>query len=97
MEITKVKQLQPNVKKVKKVSSKKKQLIKKVEIKNSPFHVVTVDGQSFGVMGQYRVTENSDSVRQIKEELESITWNRIIQVVLLLDEIKSKIKKEDKK
>ena len=100
MEITKVKQLQPNVKKIKKASGKdkKKQLIKRTEIKDSPFTVVTVDGRSFGVMGKYRITEDSDSVREVKEQLEAITWNRIIQVVLLLDELKKDVnKKEDKK
>jgi translation elongation factor P/translation initiation factor 5A len=97
MGTTKVKQLQPNVKKSKKVSSKKsKQLIKKIDIKDSPFQVVTVDGRSFGVMGQYKVTEDSDSVREVKEKLEAITWNRIIQVVLLLDDIKNKVNKEEK-
>lgn len=47
-------------------------------------------------MGDYRLTEKSNSARKVKEELKKITWNRIIQVVMLLDEVKSKINKKIK-
>jgi hypothetical protein len=59
--------------------------------------VVTVEGKSFGTMGNYRITEEKDSVREVKEELESITWNRIIQVILLLEDISKKQEQEKKK
>ena len=68
------------------------QLIKKEEIKNSPFTIITQDGISFGVMGSYKVTENAKSKKEIKKQLETITWNRIIQVVMLLDEMKTNLK-----
>ena len=67
------------------------QTIKRVEIPDSPFHVITIDGESFGVMGDYRLTEKSASETEVREELKKITWNRIVQVVMLLEEVRTKI------
>lgn len=92
---TKVKQLQPNVEKVAKEGSSKEELIKRVSIKDSPFEVITQDGYSFGVMGNYRLTEKSNDAKDIEKQLKKITWNRIIQIVMILDEVKSKIKKQE--
>lgn len=92
---TKVKQLQPNAEKVDKKDSGKKELIKRVQIKDSPFEVITQDGYSFGVMGNYRLTEKSNDPKEIAKELKKITWNRVIQIVMILDEVKSKIKKQE--
>jgi translation elongation factor P/translation initiation factor 5A len=92
---TKVKQLQPNVEKVAKKGSSKEELIKRVQIKDSPFEVITQDGYSFGVMGNYRLTEKSNDAKDIEKQLKKITWNRIIQIVMILDEVKNKIKKQE--
>lgn len=92
---TKVKQLQPNVEKVAKEGSSKEELIKRVQIKDSPFEVITQDGYSFGVMGNYRLTEKSNDAKDIEKQLKKITWNRIIQIVMILDEVKNKIKKQE--
>lgn len=94
MKDTLVKQLQPNVSKNKKESSNE-ELIKRVQIKDSPFEVITQDGYSFGVMGNYRLTEKSNDAKDIEKQLKKITWNRIIQIVMILDEVKSKIKKQE--
>ena len=92
---TKVKQLQTNVKEVAKEGSSKEELIKRVQIKDSPFEVITQDGYSFGVMGNYRLTEKSNDAKEAAKELKKITWNRVIQIVMILDEVKSKIKKQE--
>jgi hypothetical protein len=49
-------------------------------------------------MGSYRLTEESKDAESVKSELEKITWNRVIQVVMILNELKEKlnIKKEEK-
>jgi|SaaInlStandDraft_1057018.scaffolds.fasta_scaffold09750_2 translation elongation factor P/translation initiation factor 5A len=65
--------------------------ISREEVKDSPFHVITIDGESFGIMGDYRLTEKM-SKEKVKKELKKITWNRIIQVIMLLDEIKTNLK-----
>lgn len=92
---TKVKQLQTNAEKVNKEDSGKEELIKRTQVKDSPFEVITQDGYSFGVMGNYRLTEKSNDAKEIAKELKKITWNRVIQIVMILDEVKSKIKKQE--
>jgi len=92
---TKVKQLQTNVKEVAKEGSSKEELIKRVQIKDSPFEVITQDGYSFGVMGNYRLTEKSNDAKEVAKELKKITWNRVIQIVMILDEVKNKIKQKE--
>jgi hypothetical protein len=92
---TKVRQLQQNVEKVVKEDSGNEELIKRVQVKDSPFEVITQDGYSFGVMGNYRLTEKSNNAKEVAKELKKITWNRVIQIVMILDEVKSKIKKEE--
>jgi hypothetical protein len=93
---TKVKQLQPNAKEVNKEDSGNKELIKRISIKNSPFEVITTEGKSFGVMGNYRLTEPSKDAKIVKKELEKITWNRIIQVMMILEEVKEKVNNKNK-
>ena len=68
------------------------ELIKRDSITDSPFEVITQNGVSFGTMGQYRLTEPTTDKRKLKRELENITWNRIIQVIMILDEMKDKLK-----
>lgn len=75
----------------------KNETIKREEIKDSPFHVITIEGESFGVMGDYRLTEKANNAREIKKQLSKITWNRIVQVIMLLDEVKTKINNKIKK
>jgi hypothetical protein len=93
---TKVKQLQPNAEKVVKEESGKEELIKRVQIKDSPFEVITTRGKSFGVMGNYRLTEEYKDEKTVKKELKSITWNRIIQIVMILNELKEKLNENNK-
>lgn len=89
-----VKELQQNVEEADKNGS----LIERESIENSPFTVISIEGYHFGVMGDYRLTEKSNNKEEIIEELSKITWNRIIQIVMILDEVKNKlnIKKEEK-
>ena len=91
MENTKVRKLQPSAKKVNKEDSgAKEELIERYAIKDSPFEVITRNGESWGVMGQYRLTEVGNNKKKVKRELEKITWNRIIQVTMILNEINKK-------
>jgi len=64
------------------------EIIKRKDIKNSPFIVITVEKGSFGTMGKYRITEIYETPEEVEEELKEITWNRIIQVIQLLTENK---------
>lgn len=72
------------------------EMIKKEEIKETPFTIITIDEKSFGSMGDYRITEPMGTVEEVRKELKKITWNRILQVVMILDEVKEKMNKINK-
>jgi hypothetical protein len=61
-----------------------KELIKREEIENTPFTIVTVNKESFGAMGEYRITEPRETAEEVREELKEINWNRIVQVMMIL-------------
>lgn len=65
--------------------------VERVQIDNSPFEVITIDGISFGAMGDYRLTEKGNDKNKVIKELKKVTWNRIIQVFMILNELKEKI------
>lgn len=74
----------------------KTELIERTEIENSPFVVITTEGQSFGTMGHWRLTEPYDTKEEAIAEMEKITWNRIIQVMMLISTSEQIIKDDSK-
>ena len=88
-----LKQLQVNAEKV--VSKDSSETIKREDVKDSPFTIITIEGKSFGAMGEYRLTEEGN-IKDIRKQLKTITWNRVIQVVMLLDEMKNNLKTNKK-
>ncbi len=82
----------------KEVDNKKssKELIVRKEVLNSPFTIITTEGRHFGVMGEYRITKEKSSRKAVEKELEEMTWNRIVQVIMILGEMKEKLNKETK-
>ena len=79
---TKVKPLYTSVENIKKNSSKNEELVKRKGIKDTPFEVITIDGESFGTMGAYRLTEKYDNVKECEKDLKKMTWNRVLQVMM---------------
>lgn len=73
-----------NAKKANKQKSNSNELIERENINNTPFTIITMEGYSFGVLGEYRITEKNNSKEEIRKELEEITWNRIVQVLMIL-------------
>jgi len=88
-----LKQLQVNAEEV--VSKDFSETIKREDVKDSPFTIITIDGKSFGTMGEYRLTEEGN-IKDIRKQLKTITWNRVIQVIMLLDEMKNNLKTNKK-
>lgn len=88
-----LKQLQVNAEEV--VSKDSSETIKREDVKDSPFTIITIEGKSFGTMGEYRLTEEGN-IKDIRKQLKTITWNRVIQVVMLLDEMKNNLKTNKK-
>jgi hypothetical protein len=74
--------------------SENTELIERFELENSPFTIITTDEGSFGAMGKYRITEPGEK-SDIEKELNEITWNRIVQVMLILIETKPNFKDEN--
>lgn len=63
------------------------ELVTKEEIKDSPFTIIGTEGKYFGAIGKYRITEPVDNKEEIRKDLKKITWNRIVQVMLILTEV----------
>lgn len=63
------------------------ELIQREEIKDTPFTMITIDGKSFGAMGGFRLTEQSGNKEEVKKDLAKVTWNRIIQVMMIMKTI----------
>ena len=59
----------------------KKSLIDIEVLENTLFGVVTIEGKSFGVIGQNRITEEYEDVVKLKEDLAKIDWNKITNVI----------------
>lgn len=76
--------------------NKGEELIKRLEVENTPFMIITSDERSWGVLGNYRITEFGKK-KDILKELKEITWNRIIQVIMILNEIQENNNLKNKK
>ena len=50
-------------------------------LENTPFGIVTIEGKSFGVIGQNRITEEYEDVEKLKEDLAKVDWNKIVNLV----------------
>ncbi len=61
------------------------ELVKREDVKDSPFTIVTTEEGSFLTMGKYRLSE-PDELDKIRKESKKITWNRLIQVMMLVGE-----------
>tara|TARA_B110001452_G_scaffold243599_1_gene227136 strand:+ start:381 stop:662 length:282 start_codon:yes stop_codon:yes gene_type:complete len=91
---TKVKQLHTSVSGMDKENSSREELVKRKTVEKSPFEIISIDGKSFGAMGQYRVTEPMETVKEVEKELKKITWDRLVQVVMILQDLKNKTDKK---
>lgn len=50
-------------------------------VDDTPFGIVTIEGRSFGVIGQNRITEDYEDVKKLKKDLSKIDWNKITNVI----------------
>lgn len=66
---------------------KGEELIKRTEMENTPFWIITTDGKSFATLGHYKITEDYNTPEQVEAELKKMTWNKIIQIMTLVHEI----------
>ena len=55
-----------------KTTVNKNSLIDIEVLEDTPFGTVTIEGRSFGVIGQNRITEEYDDIEKLKEDLKKI-------------------------
>lgn len=65
-------------------NSEKEELIKRTPIEESPFYVITTKDGSFGVIGEYRITEIMSEPEDVTNYFEKITWDKISTLILIL-------------
>lgn len=69
------------------------ELIQRDEVKDTPFMIITIEDKgSFGALGEYRITETYKTKEAVRQEVEKITWNRVIQVMMIIND---KMEKEE--
>jgi len=73
------------------VQTELKELIKREEVEGTPFTIVTTENGSFGILGEFRITEVKP-IEVLREDLKYVDWNRIVQVVMILI---NKMQKQD--
>jgi len=71
------------------------ELVKRLDVKDSPFQVIETKGEFFGAMANYRLTEVYETEAECREALEEFTWNRVVQVMMLLNEKLNELNKEN--
>lgn len=69
-----------------KKNSNSEELVTRKEIENTPFVVVGTEHGYFGVLGKYRLTEPMETEEEAEKATKEITWNRIVQVMMLVSE-----------
>ena len=50
-------------------------------LEDTPFGIVTIEGKSFGVIGQNRITEDYEDAEKLKKDLTKLDWNKIVNVI----------------
>jgi len=68
-------------------STGNEELIERDEVENTPFVIITINNESFGTFGKYRITETYHTKEQCRVELLKVDWNRIIQITTLINEM----------
>ncbi|AXH71922.1 MAG: hypothetical protein [Microviridae sp.] len=63
------------------------ELIQRDEVENTPFIMITINNETFGTFGKYRITEMYHTKQQCKVELMRIDWNRLVQITSLIVEM----------
>lgn len=63
------------------------ELIKREDVENTPFIIITMNDEHFGTLGNYRITEIYEDIERLRKELKEFSWNRLIQVISVMKDI----------
>ena len=69
-------------------TNKQDYLIERIDIEDSPFTIVGNKEMGYmGTMGKWKITEIYKTKEEAKETTEKPSWNRMVQVMLLIKEL----------
>lgn len=77
-------------------NSNSNEIITREEIDHSPFTIITTDEGSFVVMGKARLT-NTLSIEEARHWCNVITWDKLLQVIIVLKEHDREVEELTKK
>lgn len=62
------------------------ELLKRIPVDETPFLVIwdDVNKKAFGTFGKYKITEEKDNVEKVIEELQKVTWDKLITIIALV-------------
>ncbi len=69
------------------ITIENEELIKRRDIKDTPFTIVEIEGEFFGAMGQYRLTEKFNTYEEAHDTITANTWNNITNLIITLNQI----------
>lgn len=76
------------------------ELVKRENVKGSPFSIIQTENQTFIALGMYKVSQEGLTYKQCKEAIETKDWSLILNVsrLIAMDEIKvdQEIRKEER-
>lgn len=64
------------------------ELVRRKKVENTPFEIISINEQNehFATLGEYRLTERYKTAEAAEQEVSKITWNRVIQVMMIINE-----------
>ena len=68
------------------------ELINFTEVENTPFTVISKEEQHIVMLGKYRVSETFESKDEAIKDANSITWNRITQLITVMLRLNEEVK-----
>ena len=67
-----------------KVDERNTELVEKIEVENTPFTIVKNEGLWYILLGKYRLTEGYEDKEEVLKEANTINWNKILQVCIII-------------
>lgn len=70
----------------KETDNKNYSLIEKTDVEDTPFMIISTEEGHFIVMGENRLSEPYKNKAEALTAAKKITWNRIVQVILIISD-----------
>lgn len=69
------------------ITVENEQLVKRTEIKDTPFTIIEVEGMYFGTIGNYKMTETFKTFDEAHDAITANTWNNVTNLFIVLHQI----------